>query len=108
LQQKQERKWVRIAALLALVLVLIGYCWPLVKLARWERRFYFQPLWRHALCLLLMPVFLLATTPAHAAFVPGEVFYYYHTDHLGSSNITTDRSGNVIQQYEYKAYGAER
>jgi RHS repeat-associated protein len=41
--------------------------------------------------------------------VPTEpVFYYYLSDHLGSSNITTDRSGNVIQHYEYLAYGGER
>src|SRR5204863_8905708 len=51
---------------------------------------------------------LLATTDAHATFTPGAVFYYYHSDHLGSANITTDRSGVVIQQYEYKAYGVER
>jgi len=97
-----------LAMLLTLALVLIGRFWTRVRLERREQRFYFQPLWQRALCLLLIPTFLLATTPAHAAFVPGEVFYYYHTDHLGSSNITTDRNGNVIQQYEYKAYGDKR
>jgi RHS repeat-associated protein len=50
----------------------------------------------------------MATTEVHAAFVPGQVFYYYHTDHLDSSNVTTDRSGNVIQQHEYSAYGTDR
>jgi len=98
----------RTAALLALVLVLICYCRPLVKLARWEQNFYSQRLWRRAVLLTLIPAQVLVTKLAYAAFVPGEVFYYYYTDHLGSSNITTDRSGNVIQHYEYKAFGAER
>jgi RHS repeat-associated protein len=36
------------------------------------------------------------------------VFYYYHNDHLGSSTIMTDRSGNLVKHYGYKAYGNER
>jgi hypothetical protein len=46
-----------------LALVLIGRCWPIVQLARRERRFYFQPLWRRAVLLGLIPALLLATTP---------------------------------------------
>jgi RHS repeat-associated protein len=79
-----------------------------VRIEKRELRFYVQPLWCRALTFLMIPVLLLATTEAHAAFTPGEVFYYFHGDHLGSSNITTDRSGNVIKQYEYKSYGADR
>ncbi len=50
-----------------------------------------------------------ATTPmANAAPVYSPVFYYYHDDHLGSSNLLTDRTGNMVQHYEYLAYGKER
>ena len=27
------------------------------------------------------------------------VFYYYHSDHLGSSNIMTDADGDLVQHY---------
>jgi len=27
------------------------------------------------------------------------IFYYYHSDHLGSSNIMTDREGDLVQHY---------
>ena len=31
--------------------------------------------------------------------------YYYHSDHLGSSSLITDASGNVTQQLDYLPYG---
>lgn len=31
--------------------------------------------------------------------------YYYHSDHLGSSNIITDADGNKSSRYEYYPYG---
>ncbi len=31
--------------------------------------------------------------------------YYYHTDHLGSTSIITDRNGNVAQYLAYTPYG---
>jgi RHS repeat-associated protein len=31
--------------------------------------------------------------------------YYYHSDHLGSSMLITDESGNVTQQLDYLPYG---
>ncbi|UCB57641.1 MAG: VCBS repeat-containing protein [Candidatus Omnitrophota bacterium] len=31
---------------------------------------------------------------------------YYHSDHLGSSNVITDGSGNKISSYEYTPYGS--
>jgi len=98
-----------LAVAFCLAIILIGK-WKIgVPLEKRERRFYFQPLWRRAVLVVLMPALLLETTPVHAQFVPSaEVFYYYHADHLGSSNITTDRSGNVIQHHEYLAYGGER
>jgi hypothetical protein len=36
------------------------------------------------------------------------VFYYYHGDHLGSSNVMTDRNGALVQHFEYAAFGNER
>ncbi len=30
---------------------------------------------------------------------------YYHSDHLGSSNVLTDSSGNLVALYEYSPYG---
>ncbi|MFA5252665.1 MAG: hypothetical protein WC454_08800 [Phycisphaerae bacterium] len=36
------------------------------------------------------------------------VFYYYHSDHLGSSNIMTDADGDLVQHYGYMPFGNER
>jgi RHS repeat-associated protein len=39
----------------------------------------------------------------------GSEFYYYHSDHLGSSSLMTDQSGSLVrQQYGYRAFGSER
>ncbi len=40
---------------------------------------------------------------AHAA--NGRKIYFYHPDHLGSTNLVTDESGQVVQQIEYTPYG---
>lgn len=32
--------------------------------------------------------------------------YYYHPDHLGSTNVVTDLSGNVVERTEYLPFGA--
>ncbi|MFA5084294.1 MAG: RHS repeat-associated core domain-containing protein [Candidatus Paceibacterota bacterium] len=32
--------------------------------------------------------------------------FYYHPDHLGSTNIVTDESGNVVEKTEYAPFGA--
>jgi hypothetical protein len=37
--------------------------------------------------------------------VAGFSLRYYHPDHLGSSNIITDESGNQVQLLEYTPYG---
>jgi len=34
------------------------------------------------------------------------IFYYYHSDHLGSASVLTDRSGNEVQHYEYTPFGS--
>ena len=31
--------------------------------------------------------------------------FYYHTDHLGSTNVVTDYEGNEYQYFEYTPYG---
>jgi RHS repeat-associated protein len=36
------------------------------------------------------------------------IFYYYHTDHLGSSMVMTNRDGELVQHYGYTAFGYER
>ena len=39
----------------------------------------------------------------------GSEFYYYHSDHLGSSSLMTDQDGSLVrQQYGYRAFGSER
>ena len=38
--------------------------------------------------------------------VPGtERTYYYHRDHLGSTTLITNKSGEVVQRVEYLPYG---
>jgi RHS repeat-associated protein len=65
--------------------------------------------WHQALSVWLIVGLVLATTETNVqAQVYPPVFYYYHPDHLGSSNILTDRNGVIVQQYEYTAYGKER
>lgn len=39
------------------------------------------------------------------ASIKGIDTFYYHTDHLGSSNIITDSSGTKIQDIYYSPYG---
>ena len=34
-----------------------------------------------------------------------EVTSYYHSDHLGSSNVTTNKAGNLVSNSEYLPYG---
>jgi RHS repeat-associated protein len=36
------------------------------------------------------------------------VFEYYHTDHLNSTAVLTDKTGNPIQHHEYSAFGRDR
>ena len=37
-----------------------------------------------------------------------EEISYYHSDHLGSSNVITDAGGNLAQYYEYAPFGTTR
>lgn len=79
------------------------------RLKRYEWRRALRPvcLFRQAVTVTFISAFLFgsvgnvdATTPTYTP-----VFYYYHPDPLGSSNILTDRSGNVVQHYEYATFG---
>jgi RHS repeat-associated protein len=38
----------------------------------------------------------------------GDVVYYLHSDHLGSTSLTTDNSGTVVAETRYLPYGEER
>ena len=42
----------------------------------------------------------LPTPPAHT-----QKLLFYHSDHLGGSNIITDGSGNLVQHVQYSPYG---
>ncbi len=45
--------------------------------------------------------------PSPLPVTPLPDFYYYHSNHLGSSSIMTDRDGNVVRHYEYSPFGNE-
>jgi RHS repeat-associated protein len=59
--------------------------------------------------VLLIVAFFLAVTPTNVQAVQcSPVFWYYHNDNLGSSNVLTDRQGNPVKHYEYYAFGKDR
>lgn len=70
----------------------------------------FRPAWwRRAVSAALIVVLILATTDTRveaATYYP--VFYYYHNDHLGSSSVMTDRSGELVKLYQHGAWGHHR
>jgi len=79
---------------------------PTIVLTHRERRWFTQPLWRQSLSVFLMVALIFSTTPTDVqaqTYTP--VFYYYVGDHLGSSNVMTDRNGVVVEHYEYTAFG---
>lgn len=55
--------------------------------------------------ILCICVFVFVSTDNVQATTYSPVFYYYHADDLGSSNVLTDRSGNIVQEYEYTSFG---
>jgi RHS repeat-associated protein len=59
--------------------------------------------------VVLIVVLFVAVTPTQVeAGVCSPVFWYYHGDHLGSTNIITDRAGSLVWHYENYAFGKER
>jgi len=78
-----------------------------------RRRFYLRNPWRQiitAVCLVAMFFVALPPETVAGAGVPDydAVFYYCHNDHLTSTNIQTDRDGDLVQHYEYSAFGREK
>jgi len=73
--------------------------------------FYRNPYRQVTGMIILVSVFI-AATPEICYAGPYEpdydpVFYYYHSDHLGSSEIMTDRQGDLVQHYGYYPFGDE-
>ena len=61
------------------------------------------------------PVFVGATVKKYyhfngqrIALRQGDEVYYLYGDHLGSTSLTTDESGNVVSEVRYLPYGQER
>ncbi len=79
-----------------------------------QRRYARLPLraysfWMQLVSVILIAALLLAVTPTKVEAgqcIP--VFWYYHSDHLGSSSVMTDRNGDYVDHYEYYAFGKER
>jgi len=62
-------------------------------------------LWRKAVVFGCISTLMLSEVPNVEAATYSPVFYYYHTDHLGSVNVLTDRSGQMVQHFEYTPFG---
>ncbi len=58
--------------------------------------------------LLVVATFVAFTPTDVEAQVCNPIFWYYQGDHLGSSNILTDSSGNLVRHYEYHTFGNKR
>ncbi|HXB58566.1 MAG TPA: RHS repeat-associated core domain-containing protein [Candidatus Acidoferrales bacterium] len=89
---------------------IIGICFAARRSAQIApselRRNWRQPLtWKRAVTVISLSAYFLTTTNNAQAATYSPVFYYYHGDHLGSSNVLTDRSGNQVQHYEYSSFG---
>ena len=101
----------QISLLIGSWLAILGLCFGLtrsVRVGRREFRRAFKPArlwWNQAVTFILISALLWTSTTTVEAATPNPVFYYYHDDNLGSSNVLTDRSGNVVQHYEYSAFG---
>jgi len=68
----------------------------------------FRRLWQQAVSFLSIAALILATSETRVeAQTYDPVFYYYHSDHLGTSNVLTDRAGLIVQHYEHGAWGKE-
>jgi RHS repeat-associated protein len=78
-----------------------------LKRHEWRRSLRFGSLWKQVVTVLAISAFLTSGTSDVEAATYSPAFYYYHTDHLGSSNVLTDRSGNVVQHYEYSTFGQQ-
>jgi RHS repeat-associated protein len=101
----ERAPWVLLAFALSIMLVLrrvqpVGSVRPAIR--------------RTAPVVVPLLVFsLVAATPARAAFVPGpdgpgipvNGTFFFHQNHLGSTTLLTDSTGNVVSRIEYDPYG---
>jgi hypothetical protein len=67
---------------------------------------FYRNLYRQITGMIILVSVFIACTPEICYAGVGEpdydpVFYYYHSDHLGSSEIMTDRDGDLVQHYSY-------
>lgn len=78
-----------------------------IRLKRYEIRKAFNArlLWRQAVTIAFISAFLWNSTGDAQVVTYSPVFYYYYSNNLGSSNVMTDRSGNLVQHYEYGTFG---
>jgi len=85
--------------------------WTL-SVERSRRSFPHSPILRfsHSVVAVVLTVAIFFATTPEVRAVPtyDPVFYYYHSDHLGSSNILTDRCGELVQHFEYTGFGKQR
>jgi hypothetical protein len=67
--------------------------------------FFYRSPYRQFFSLVIIASVFVASAPEMAyAGTPvydDPIFYYYHSDHLGSSNIMTDADGDLVQHYGY-------
>lgn len=80
------------------------------QLNRRDKRLLYRrtSVFRQLVTVLLIVGLFVGTTPKAEAAIYTPVFYYYAGDHLSSSNILTDRAGDLVQHYEYTGFGKER
>ena len=63
-------------------------------------------LWHRALAgLTALAVFVTVSLPVVPAAADQRKLYFYHPDHLGSTNVVTDERGQVVDVIEYKPFG---
>jgi RHS repeat-associated protein len=106
--QQGRASWTFFAGMWAAILGVGLAAGRRISLKRYELRKALRPtsLWRSAVTVTIISAFLWASVGnAEAAPIYSPIFYYYHTDHLDSTNVMTDRSGNVVQHYEYATFG---
>jgi len=100
--------WTMFSGTWAMILGICVMAGRKVRIKRYEIRTAVRRslLWKQVVTLVVISSFLWVSTPeVLAAPTYGPVFYYYHNDNLGSSNVLTDRSGQIVQHYEYATFG---
>ena len=105
----RDARWVAGTALLCVVVGLL--------VAPWRRRPVVGLAVRPSHAILVALTCAVGTLPWPVAFQPapawaggngGTVVRHYHLDHLGSTQVVTDKDGNVVEQVRYLPYGAVR